>query len=117
MRYECRIEGLEHNWVEVDERWTRAEVNALNSAGEKETLALFHKKALACSITAEDGEIVTDPKQLTAEFLDKVRIELIGFIGAVLPVATRKLQSMGNAAVRLSSELNGRETAQKSQKN
>ena len=115
LKFYCDIEGLEENWVEVDERWTREETRRLNSAGEEETLALFHSKVKKCSLTSEDGVTVTDPKAVTADFLDTVRVELIGFIGAVLPRAVRQLQALGNAAVRLSSDSNGRQTAPKSQ--
>lgn len=116
MKFYCDIEGLQENWVDVGEAWTRAEVNALNSAGEQETLALFYSKVQACHLVAEDGTTVTDPKQVTAEFLDKVQIQLVGFIGGVMPIAVRRLQNLGNAAVRLSSERKGPQTAPDSQK-
>lgn len=117
MKFYCDIEGLTENWVDVGERWTRNEMEHLrNTASEEsETLAVFHSKVVACSLTTEDGETITNPKELTSSDLDRMRIELVSFIGGCLFVATRRLQTLGNAAVRLSSSSNETGVAPKPQ--
>ena len=104
MRFNCALAGLEDNWVEIAENWTRKEVAEWRKADTDATvLEWLRHKVTACSIATEDGDPITDPAQLTVEMMDeRVDLRLIGFLGAVLFQALQELVTLGPFSGRLS---------------
>ena len=68
MRFTCTIEGLEANWIEFSDVWTRREGEEMYG---KDDTALFDKflrlKCTACHIQQVEGPAITDPTTLTWE--------------------------------------------------
>lgn len=112
------LEGFEENYFEFDDgqRWTRAEVNEVNNAGEEKTLALLHQRAVACHVSMPDGDVIQDPTQITSETLDGMYVEMIGFVGGAISNYLRTRQTLGNVRVRHSSDSSGTGVAPKFQK-
>ncbi|GIV82786.1 MAG: hypothetical protein KatS3mg051_2140 [Anaerolineae bacterium] len=106
-RYYCDIEGLEENWVEVDERWTRREFDQLFEPEYNEQwLDWLHRKVVACHIRAGDV-VLDDPGELTEEALLDADLRLWGFLGGVLIRAAVDLRNLGNVSGRLWSATSG----------
>jgi len=105
LRYECGIEELSANWVEVSEIWTRREMVELTETQAIEVIeAFWRKKIVACHIVTIDGDAVTDPALLTAELADEsLDARLCDFLGYVLMQACAHIRSLGPLSGRLSS--------------
>lgn len=105
MRFHCTVPGLENNWVEVDERWTRKELGEMNDATTVEGfVGWLAKKLTACHIETVYGDPITDPATLTPELIDeRVDVRLYDFLGRVLVQAGAALRSIGPFSGRLSS--------------
>jgi len=114
LRYECGIEGLSENWVDVSEVWTRREMVELTQTQEIDVVeAFWQKKIVACSIATIDGGIVTDPAELTAELAEgSLDARLCDFLGYVLMQACAHVRSLGPLSGRLSSNGQGKKTTQ-----
>lgn len=103
MRVTCSIEGLEQNWVEFTDRWTRAEQRELTDANDETWFALFRRKATACNLALEDGTVITNPAQVTPDAVEGMDLRLVGFLGASMTWVCAELRVLGNASRRLSS--------------
>lgn len=91
MRVQCNIPELDDNWIEVDERWTRAEMVALYEATIKEVFDTWIlKKVSACNIVVGE-DIVTDPALLTFDSIDDVDVRVYGFLAGALYEAVGNL--------------------------
>jgi len=102
IRVECSTPGLEENWVEVTEVWTRGELREYTSKKGDEFIALWRKKVEACNFVTAQGEAITDPNQVH-DRLDDLDLRLVGFITAALIEATNYLLALGEINRRLSS--------------
>lgn len=102
MRIECDIAGLEANWVDVSDVWTRREFKALVGTDGGELIEMLHDKITACNIETADGAI-TDPAEITESSMDDMDLRLVGFIGSVLVTACMRLRELGNVSGRVSS--------------
>lgn len=104
MRLVCKVEGLEQNWVEVPDKWTRADWQRILDATVEDALALVRERATACHIERGDGTAITDPAQVTAEALEAPDMDLAvyGFVVSVPGAAVRTRRSLGNLSARLS---------------
>jgi hypothetical protein len=102
MRLHCDIEGLEDNWIDISEQWTRREFREMLDANGDELLAILHAKATACHIEAGDT-VITDVADLTEDALDDIDLRLVGFIGGILVHAGVRLRELGNVSARPSS--------------
>lgn len=103
MRWECNAEGLEGNWLEVSEQWTRAEEKALDAAKtDAEFFAIFRAKVTACRLTTATGQVITDPAAVEAA-VDDMDVALLQGIGFSLRMAVAERRRLGNASWRASS--------------
>ena len=103
MRFICNIAGLEQNWVEFSDVWTRREDTDLFSLPEQEGFSkYFARKCTACHIEQVGGEPITDPAQLTYDGLNDVDLRVFGFLAGSIYIACRSSQRLGNASALLS---------------
>lgn len=104
LKFHPEIEGLEHCWVEIDERWTRREVRELMERDDEETIVNFlRKKVTGCHLERGDGQpAVTTTDELIAN-IDDIDLRLVDFLGTVLIQAAAILRTLGNLSGRLGS--------------
>jgi len=107
LKYHCEIEGLEANYVEVVEIWTRAELRDLVEADESNMLGWLQLKIEGCRLETVAGRIVEKGSEINEDLLDELDLRLLQFLGTVLLQAGVYLRSLGNLSGRLS--LNGLE--------
>ena len=103
MRLYCDIDGLDKNWIEISDAWTRREYKDMVDAESAEFFDILHAKATACHIETSGG-VIEDPADITEDSIDDVDMRLVGFIGSVLVSACVRLRSLGNASARASSD-------------
>lgn len=105
MRFTCNIPGLEDNWIEFSDVWTRGEGKDLFTLPEKQAFdKYFARKAVTCHLEQVDGEPLTDPKAIAYEGLDNVDARVFGFVARALFSAYTEQQRLGNASALLSSD-------------
>jgi len=100
IRVECSTPGLEANWIEVDETWTRKELQAFVSLQGEAYWALWGRKVTACQVLVTDGGVVTDPAAVQ-EVLDDLDIRLLRWLSSAVLTATNHLLSLGEASALL----------------
>ena len=100
VRVECTTEGLEENWIEVSDFWTRAELSAYVKTSGDDFIALWRRKVTACHLVT--GDLVVDDPLLVHEQLDGLDIRLMRFLTGAVTEATNYLLSLGEANKRLS---------------
>lgn len=100
VRVECTTEGLEENWVEVSDFWTRAELSAYSKTSGDEFISLWRRKVVACHIVT--GDLVIDDPLQVHEQLDGLDIRLMRFLTGAVTEATSYLLTLGEANKRLS---------------
>lgn len=93
------IPDLAGNWLDVSDKWTRAEFKRLLDADGAETLAITRAKVVGCHIET-DGGAIDDPAGLTEDALDHVDMRLLGFLGAAVLTAVTHLRSLGFRSAR-----------------
>lgn len=115
IEFTCDVPGFEENRVLIDERgWSRAYYNTLVEAQEEASyLAQLRAKIESCHLIMADGSIITEPNQIDSAILDKAEAQLIGFLGGLAVNSWVRLQSMGNAGVRLFSGTSDNRTTTK----
>ena len=95
MRISCSVEGLEAAWVDVTEvGWTTKQLDELRTMNGADTLDMLQRKLTACELPTVDGDLVTDPVQIT-ENLDRFDLRLLGFLGGVLFDAAPLIRGLG----------------------
>lgn len=102
-KFFCSIEGLEDNYIDFSDKWTRAEVKRVESgqwADDVEFFAFIGSKSNGIHIVSEDGTEATSVDDLTDEFLDGCDARLAGFISSAPIHAARNLTSLGNWSAR-----------------
>lgn len=106
---QCTLPDFIDCWVEISEKWTRAEEKMLAFADDQQWLELWQRKVLACNLRTATGDYITAPADVTLDRLDDLDVQLAGFVGGALAYACRELRYLGNAARRVS--FNGSEPA------
>ena len=102
IRVECSTPGLEANWIEVDEVWTRKELREFVTLRGAAFLELWVRKVTACHIELPyGGGIVDDPAAVPAVH-DELDVRLLGWLSAAVLLATEHILSLGEASARLS---------------
>jgi len=106
MRFICNIPGLEQNWVEFSEVWTRREGKELFDLPEKAAFdKFFPLKATACNLEQVDSVVVfTDPQAVKYDGLDDMDARVFGFLSRALFSAYLETQRLGNASALLSTD-------------
>lgn len=102
IRVECSTPGLEENWIEVAEVWSRGELAQYTTLKGDEFVALWRRKVTGCNFVTVEGEAITDPK-LIHDRLDDLDLRLVGFITSAPIEATNYLLALGEMNRRLSS--------------
>ena len=104
MRWECKVPGLEGNWIEVADSWTRNEEKALDEAkgDDVKFFAIWRAKVTACHLVTADGRTLTAPAEVEASVGD-LDIAVLQGMGSVLDFARFERRKLGNASWRLSS--------------
>lgn len=108
MRIQCTLDDFADCWLEVSEKWSRAEERDLYGVNAEQWIGLFHSKVLACNLRTEDGKTITKPEKITWDVIDSMDVRLAGFVGASLGTACAELRNLGKVARRVS--FNGSET-------
>ncbi len=102
MRMQCTLPEFEDCWLEISEKWTRAERTQLAAANADQWIALFQAKTLACNLRCEDGQYLTQPAGVTWDAIDQMDMRLAGFVGASLTTACAELMNLGKVSRRVS---------------
>lgn len=112
LRYHCSLEGLEENWVDVSDVWTRKEMRDwVATQNIEEIIEFWHKKIVACHIETLGGEPITDPALITMELVDDaLDVRIVDFLSGVLSWACVHIKSLGLASGRLSSDTSEKKT-------
>lgn len=109
IRVECTSEGLENCYVEVSERWTRNDIQALFEPGAE--AALVRRKVTACYLECVDADAITDASAIydaDGKLHPDLDVRLINFVPAALIMAVDRIASLGKVNARLSSAGTGR---------
>lgn len=101
IRVECSTAGLEANWVEVDEAWTRGELRDYTTLKGDAFVALWRRKVTGCHLVAQDGVVIDEPERVH-ELLDGLDLRLVRFVTAAPLEATDYLLGLGEVNKRLS---------------
>lgn len=96
VRVSCSTEGLEENWVEVSDRWTRKELTEFLTLKGKPFLDMFAAKVTACHLVRMDGTVLNDPAQVLLE-RDELDLRLVRFPVSAVLEATDYLLGLGEA--------------------
>lgn len=100
IRVECSTPGLEANWIEVDDVWTRKELQAFVSLVGEEYWALWGRKVVLCHLVLPDGGVVDDPMQVGL-VADDVDLRLLRWLSSAVLTATQYLLNLGEVSARL----------------
>jgi hypothetical protein len=103
IRVECTTEGLEANWIEVDDVWTRRELQAFITLQGEAYWALWARKVTACHLPLAGGDAIEHPAQVVAA-QDDLDIRLLRWLASAVLLATQTLLNLGEASARLSSD-------------
>ena len=99
MRYVSNIEGLEHCFVEVSERWTRGDVKNFFALKGEDFLTLVRSKVVAIHLET-DGEPIDAPDKLTSDNADNVDYQLWRWFSVALQKGVDDLYALGEANAR-----------------
>lgn len=100
IRIECTTPGLEANWIEVDEVWTRREFQAFTQLAGDEYWQLWGRKVVACHVELAEGGVVDDPAAVHRA-LDDLDLRLLRWLPAAVLTATQHLLNLGERSARL----------------
>ncbi len=102
VRVECSTPGLEANWVEFSDVWTRRDLREYFAIKGEGFRRLWLRKVTAIHLVTPDGEEITDPTQVH-ERLDDLDLRMISFPFDAGVDAIAHLLTLGERARRLSS--------------
>lgn len=111
MKYQCDIPGLEHNFIELRDDWSRGQVREFWTAKGEEYFALVAKKTTACHLDVPDGEPITSVEQFTLDAIDTIDSRVFQWFMMVPSAHINALGEMGEAARRRLLSSTGESTA------
>lgn len=100
MRYQCDIPGLEHNFVEFSDSWSRAQRLAVRKATGDEWLTLLAKKITAMHMDCPDQEPLTTLEGVTNEAFQAIDTRVWDWFGWVPAAHFNYLDSLGEGSGR-----------------
>lgn len=100
MRLFCAIPGLEHNWIELDEVWTRKDQTDVEAANGDQIFDILRKRATACHIVDIDGAVIDDPDDLTPGALAKIDVRLDQFLATCIQAQIVRQRRIANFSAR-----------------
>lgn len=92
MKYCCDIEGLEDNFIEMSDSWSRKEVRVLWDLQGAEYMALLQSKLISCRLTRPGDEPLTEPTAFLEEVADTLDWRIWRWLSSV---PTKHVQSVG----------------------
>lgn len=95
MRLQCNIEGFEHCFVELSDRWTRKELRDFYTTRVEDAAGLIQKKIVAIRIDCADGEHITSAEQLTEARLEQVDVQVYNWLPGAIMMGLRELENLG----------------------
>lgn len=103
IRMECSSPGLEGNWLEVSEVWSRRELRDLVTVKGEPFVALWERKVTACNLVTVAGAVITDPRQVYGPdgCRDDLDLRLDSFLTSAVLDATGYLLTLGEVSKRL----------------
>ena len=101
--YKCDVDGFEKAFVIFNDVWSRGDVRAFWDTGGEDHLQLILSKVQGCRIPLVNGDVITDPADLTVDVLDDVDIRLWGWFVNQPTKHVAELQNLGEVLRRLSS--------------
>lgn len=111
IRVECTTPGLEDCYVDVSERWTRADIEAIFRPADFP--AVWYRRVTACALACADGVMLTAPADVVAAdgtLHPELDVRLLRFPEAAIILAVDQIGALGKANARLSSGGSGRAT-------
>ena len=105
VRVECTVAGLEGNWVDLAECWTRGELRDWTRAtyGQGQQGRMFEllgAKLTAVHVYLPDGSLLTDGPGLVERF-DDLDMRVVRWLASGISQALDELQSLGKTRKRL----------------
>lgn len=105
MRISLNLDGgIGDNWLEIDERWTKREVDQYNKSSVEDVFAVWYpKKVTACSLMKADGTYITDPKIINVDMLEDLDYRVYGFLVRAIAKVISELFLSGTRSSQVSS--------------
>lgn len=100
MRLQCPVETYTDNYVEFDERWSRAEVKKFISRNSLSMIETLQSKVTALHVRYQDGGVLDSPKDITEENLDRMQWEVFQWFITLPQVVMSGILDLGNAVRR-----------------
>lgn len=96
-KYTCDLPGLEDNFVEFSDSWSRKQLREFLELRGEDYVNLVFSKLTACYLVCPDAEPITEPVKLDDETLDAVDMRLVGWLKDVPVRHVVNLQDVGEA--------------------
>ena len=107
IRIYCDDAEYGETWIDLSPRWSQGDMAKMLAVQGDDFYTFLRGKCVACHIQTIDGDVITDPAQITDAGLTDVDVLLIGWLGRSMPLAVAKRRALGNASARLSLPNNG----------
>jgi hypothetical protein len=98
MRYSCDIEGLEHNYIELSDVWSKKQIEAFLDADIEANLVLLRPKIVSLSLARVDGEPITSADQVTNDSLEEIDFRVFHWFKVALVVHVTSMKKLGEAS-------------------
>lgn len=95
MRVQCPVETYTDNYVEYDERWSRAEVRRFGN-NSADMIELMQRKITSIHIRLLDGEI-NSATEVTEEALDNMQWEVFQWFVVQPQMVLKEILNLGEA--------------------
>jgi hypothetical protein len=112
MRYQCDIPGLENNFVEFSDAWSRAQRRALRQLNGDTWLQLLAGNVIAIHLDCPDGEPLTTLEGVTNEMFEAVDMRVWDWFQFVPIAHVHNLDNLGETSGRRLLGMNGESAAQ-----
>jgi hypothetical protein len=97
---QCPVETYTDNYVDFDERWSRADIKSFGSSSAN-TVALMRNKIIALNVRLMNG-VLDAPDQITEETLDDMQWEVFQWFVTLPQLVVRGVLDLGEAVRRQS---------------
>lgn len=105
-RVACHADGFERNWLEIDARWTRREIDALDKATDETVFDILRPKVTACHVELADGACIDRPQDLTYAQMQDADILVFGWAAGAAYTVIGRRKFLGNLSGRPSFKAN-----------
>lgn len=98
--YQCDIPGLEDNFIELSDFWSRREVRDFYTFKDESYLALLQSKLIACRLSRPGALPLTEPVAFDADMMDALDMRIVYWVATVPVAHVAGLGNLGNALAR-----------------